>query len=210
MQLLGSSSLNVNIKQKLSWILVCNHYFTLFLVIDHNKNPRLTKTLILNFMSYFFFHFRFEITNEIPSHPAGSFHYPEKSSLPFIATFSFVKEKEYELSEVFNFNFKRNNPKNNNIDNASSKTKVNKYMYEVDNNENIDNSIVKFVPTGDENILRVLEKPTPPCTCDETYIHLCSCKNFAKIVPNPKNYTPTPAPSIKTTPKPVVEIKNKR
>ena len=46
--------------------------------------------------------------------------------MPFIATFTFVKEKEYELSEVFNFNFKRNNPKNNNIDNASSKTKVNK------------------------------------------------------------------------------------
>ena len=130
--------------------------------------------------------------------------------MPFIATFSFVKEKEYELSEVFNFNFKRNNPKNNNIDNASSKTKVNKYMYEVDNNENIDNSIVKFVPTGDEKILKVLEEPTPPCTCDETYIHLCSCKSFAKIVPIPKNYTPTPAPSIKTTPKPVVEIKNKR
>jgi len=151
----------------------------------------------------------FQITNEIPSHPAGSFHYPEKSSLPFIATFSFVKEKEYELSEVFNFNFKRNNPKNNNIDNASSKTKVNKYLYEVDNNENIDNSIVKFVPTGDEKILKVLEKPTPTCTCDETYIHLCSCKSFAKIVPIPKNYTPTPAPSIKTTPKPVVEIKNK-
>ena len=77
----------------------------------------------------YFFHFRFEITNEIPSHPAGSFHYPEKLSLPFIATFSFVKEKEYELSEVFNFNFKRNNPKNNNIDNASSKTKVNKVPY---------------------------------------------------------------------------------
>jgi hypothetical protein len=49
--------------------------------------------------------------------------------LPFIATFTFVKEKEYELSEVFNFNFKRNNPKNNNIDNASSKTKVNKVPY---------------------------------------------------------------------------------
>ena len=137
------------------------------------------KTLILNC----FFCFRFEITNEIPSHPAGSFHYPEKSSLPFIATFTFVKEKEYELSEVFNFNFKRNNPKNNNIDNASSKTKVNKYLYEVDDNEDIDNSIVKFVPTGDEKILKVLnvEKPTP-----------------------------TPTPSIKTTPKPVVEIKSKR
>ena len=130
--------------------------------------------------------------------------------MPFIATFSFVKEKEYELSEVFNFNFKRNNPKNNNIDNASSKTKVNKYMYEVDNNENIDNSIVKFVPTGDEKILKVLEKPAPPCTCDEIYIHLCSCKSSAEIVPIPKNYTPTPAPSIKTTPKPVVEIKSKR
>ena len=58
-----------------------------------------------------------------------------------------------------------------------------KYLYEVDNNEDIDNSIVKFVPTGDEKILKVLsvEKPTP-----------------------------TPAPSIKTTPKPVVEIKSKR
>ena len=54
-----------------------------------------------------------------------------------------------------------------------------KYLYEVDNNEDIDNSIVKFVPTGDEKILKVLsvEKPSP---------------------------------TIKTTPKPVVEIKIKR
>ena len=53
----------------------------------------------------------------------------------------------------------------------------------MDDNEDIDNSIVKFVPTGDEKILKVLnvEKPTP-----------------------------TPTPSIKTTPKPVVEIKSKR
>ena len=58
-----------------------------------------------------------------------------------------------------------------------------KYLYEVDNNEDIDNSIVKFVPTGDEKILKVLsvEKPNQ-----------------------------TPAPSIKTTSKPVVEIKSKR
>ena len=174
--------------QQLSWIFVRNHQLpkdfancsALFLVINPNKNLWIVHQ---NFNSEFFFCFRFEITNEIPSHPAGSFHYPEKSSLPFIATFTFVKEKEYELSEVFNFNFKRNNPKNNNIDNASSKTKVNKYLYEVDDNEDIDNSIVKFVPTGDEKILKVLnvEKPTP-----------------------------TPTPSIKTTPKPVVEIKSKR
>ena len=106
----------------------CQLHYSLFSYWP--KQKWFIKTLILN-NTYvtFFFHFRFEITNEIPSHPAGSFHYPEKLSLPFIATFSFVKEKEYELSEVFNFNFKRNNPKNNNIDNASSKTKVNKVPY---------------------------------------------------------------------------------
>ena len=54
-----------------------------------------------------------------------------------------------------------------------------KYLYEVDNNEDIDNSIVKFVPTGDEKILKVLSVEKPP-------------------------------PTIKTTPKPVVEIKIKR
>ncbi|TRY76744.1 hypothetical protein TCAL_08000 [Tigriopus californicus] len=46
----------------------------------------------------------FRITNTYPTHPAGSFHYPEISSLPTIATFSFVKEKEYELNEVFHLN----------------------------------------------------------------------------------------------------------
>ena len=86
----------------------------------------------------------FEITNEIPPHPAGSFHYPDKKSLPPIATFTFVKEKEYELSEVFNFNLakKRRNPKNVGRDDEdeamvdlNSKTKANKYSYEVDNNK---------------------------------------------------------------------------
>merc|ERR1712029_69146 len=86
----------------------------------------------------------FEITNVIPSHPAGSFHYPELPSLPPIAAFTFVKEKEYELSEVFNFNFNIKNPKNNNIE-ASKTKETNKYLYEVDNNDinnEIDNSII--------------------------------------------------------------------
>ena len=115
----------------------------------------------------------------IPSHPAGSFHYPELPSLPPIAAFTFVKEKEYELSEVFNFNFNIKNPKNNNIE-ASKTKETNKYLYEVDNNDinnEIDNSIITFVPTGDEKILKVL---------------------------NGKKDTPT---TIKTTPKPVVEAK---
>jgi hypothetical protein len=33
----------------------------------------------------------FRITNVYPPHPAGSFHYPEKSQLPTIATFTFIK-----------------------------------------------------------------------------------------------------------------------
>ena len=33
----------------------------------------------------------FRITNVYPSHPAGSFNYPEKPSLPTIATFTFIK-----------------------------------------------------------------------------------------------------------------------
>ncbi|CAB4059116.1 Spondin-2 [Lepeophtheirus salmonis] len=43
----------------------------------------------------------FKITNVYPSHPAGSFNYPELSSLPTIATFSLIKEREYEMSEDF-------------------------------------------------------------------------------------------------------------
>ena len=33
----------------------------------------------------------FRITNVYPSHPAGSFWYPEKDMLPSIATFTFLK-----------------------------------------------------------------------------------------------------------------------
>ena len=36
----------------------------------------------------------YRITNSYPPHPAGSFHYPEHSSLPTIATFSFVKVRK--------------------------------------------------------------------------------------------------------------------
>lgn len=43
----------------------------------------------------------FRITNSYPPHPAGSFHYPNHPKLPNIATFSFYKDKEYELSEEF-------------------------------------------------------------------------------------------------------------
>lgn len=82
----------------------------------------------------------FQITNEYPAHPAGSFNYPDKKSLPTIATFSFVKEKEYELSEVFNLKRDRHM--------IVPQSKVNKYSYEVDNNEKLDNSIVTFVPSS--------------------------------------------------------------
>ena len=33
----------------------------------------------------------FRITNVYPDHPAGSFNYPEKPSLPTIAKFTFIK-----------------------------------------------------------------------------------------------------------------------
>ena len=72
------------------------------------------------------------ITNVYPSHPAGSFHYPDKKSLPTIATFTFRKEKEYELSEVFNL---------------KKKNEMSQYSYQVVNNEVDTNSIVTFVPS---------------------------------------------------------------
>ncbi len=43
------------------------------------------------------------MTNVYPSHPAGSFYYPERSSLPTIAAFTFRKEREYDLAEEFSF-----------------------------------------------------------------------------------------------------------
>lgn len=43
----------------------------------------------------------YRLTSSYPSHPAGSFYYPNLKRLPPIATFQFIKVKEYELSEVF-------------------------------------------------------------------------------------------------------------
>ncbi|KAG8232108.1 hypothetical protein J437_LFUL011650 [Ladona fulva] len=43
----------------------------------------------------------YRLTSSYPSHPAGSFYYPNLKRLPPIATFQFIKMKEYELNEVF-------------------------------------------------------------------------------------------------------------
>lgn len=43
----------------------------------------------------------YRITSKYPSHPAGSFFYPHLRRLPPIATFQFIKLREYELTEVF-------------------------------------------------------------------------------------------------------------
>lgn len=43
----------------------------------------------------------YRITSKYPSHPAGSFFYPHLRRLPPIATFQFIKLREYELAEVF-------------------------------------------------------------------------------------------------------------
>ncbi|XP_046658872.1 spondin-2 isoform X1 [Homalodisca vitripennis] len=43
----------------------------------------------------------YRITSRYPSHPAGSFYYPYLKRLPPIATFQFIKTREYELNEVF-------------------------------------------------------------------------------------------------------------
>ncbi|XP_073996424.1 spondin-2-like [Rhodnius prolixus] len=43
----------------------------------------------------------YRITSRFPAHPAGSFYYPYIKRLPPIATFQFIKLKEYEVSEVF-------------------------------------------------------------------------------------------------------------
>ncbi|XP_021913714.1 uncharacterized protein LOC110826907 [Zootermopsis nevadensis] len=43
----------------------------------------------------------YRVTSRYPAHPASSFYYPYMKRLPPIATFQFIKVKEYELSEVF-------------------------------------------------------------------------------------------------------------
>lgn len=43
----------------------------------------------------------YRVTSRYPAHPASSFYYPYMKQLPPIATFQFIKVKEYELSEVF-------------------------------------------------------------------------------------------------------------
>ena len=66
-------------------------------------------------------------------------YFPDKSSLPTIASFTFIKEKEYELTEVFDLN----NP--GNVVSTSEKNS-DKFKYTVDNGVE-DNSIVTFVPS---------------------------------------------------------------
>lgn len=43
----------------------------------------------------------YRITSKFPNHPANSFYYPHLKKLPLLATFKFMKFKEYELSKVF-------------------------------------------------------------------------------------------------------------
>ncbi|XP_065210960.1 spondin-2 [Planococcus citri] len=43
----------------------------------------------------------FRMSSKYPSHPAGSFFYPQLKRLPPIATFQFIKIRAYDLSEVF-------------------------------------------------------------------------------------------------------------
>lgn len=43
----------------------------------------------------------FRMSSKYPSHPAGSFYYPQLKRLPPIATFQFIKIRAYDLSEVF-------------------------------------------------------------------------------------------------------------
>nr|XP_014285028.2 spondin-1 [Halyomorpha halys] len=43
----------------------------------------------------------YRITSRFPAHPAGSFYYPYIKHLPPIATFQFIKMREYETSEIF-------------------------------------------------------------------------------------------------------------
>lgn len=43
----------------------------------------------------------FAISNTIPSHPAGSFYYPDLPRLPRLAQYSLVKLREYEMQEEF-------------------------------------------------------------------------------------------------------------
>ncbi|KAL1122706.1 hypothetical protein AAG570_003033, partial [Ranatra chinensis] len=43
----------------------------------------------------------YRITSHFPAHPAGSFYYPYINKLPPIATFQFIKMREYEVSQVF-------------------------------------------------------------------------------------------------------------
>lgn len=82
----------------------------------------------------------FRITNVYPTHPASSFHYPDLDSLPTIATFSFIKEKEFRLSEVFNI------VKDDDGNDVLSVSEVNKYSYSTEDNATMDSTVVAFEP----------------------------------------------------------------
>ncbi len=95
----------------------------------------------------------FRITNNYPTHPAGSFHYPELPELPTIASFTFVKEKEFQLHETFSFD---------DVDGYGDRivhmARTNKYSYQnVDKDENESNDIITFVPKSDNKDFQMTE-----------------------------------------------------
>ena len=86
----------------------------------------------------------FKITNSYPSHPAGSFYYPDLPTLPTIATFSFVKDKEYELSEVYHMS------RDSDGDEILEIEEARKYEYKTEGVEENAEDVVTFIPKNDE------------------------------------------------------------
>lgn len=78
----------------------------------------------------------YKITSKYPSHRAGSFYYPYMKRLPAIATFQFIKIKEYELSEVFHHSQDKANSEVMKIDQLAKND-----MKEVSKNNDIEEQI---------------------------------------------------------------------
>ncbi len=89
----------------------------------------------------------FRVTNVYPSHPAGSFYYPERSSLPTIAAFTFRKEREYDLAEEFSFD----GEEVKHVKKSGGSKNYNYYQVDKDEDDE-EEAVIDFVPREEAKI----------------------------------------------------------
>lgn len=130
----------------------------------------------------------YRITSKYPSHPAGSFFYPHLRRLPPIATFQFIKLREYEVTEVFH--------------RASDDRKYDVLQLDKMNNNNIDVLDGNRALALAEEVERAEQAPRiysegTMTTPDETYSYYTITNTTANTIEEPRsaNQLPTSRPT---------------